>query len=163
MMGDSLEQQMLVEARAEVSQADQKASILLAALGIGFGVILAAQLERKWDAVTYLSPTGASLWWIGAVSAGLSVAAAALAIWPRFTGKDVRKGVTYWGHVATFRNVQALSVALDGQAIQTRARTRHQLLRLAKLVRLKYSLVRVALALAALAGALLAVAAIVVR
>lgn len=42
-------QRMFEEARADVTHADQKASVLLAALGIGFGAVLGGQLSAGWD------------------------------------------------------------------------------------------------------------------
>src|SRR5664279_417920 len=64
-------QRMLEEARADVIHADQKASVLLAALGIGFGAVLGGQLADGWDSSS-LSRGGQSVWWAGVVVAVLS-------------------------------------------------------------------------------------------
>lgn len=45
---DRVEDELLAEARTEVGYADQKASIILAALGIGFSAFLAGTYASDW-------------------------------------------------------------------------------------------------------------------
>ena len=73
---DDIQETMLSEALAEVAIADTKASILLAALGIGFGSVFGGLLEGNWDPTTLRGPASI-LWLMGAVFALLSVGAAA--------------------------------------------------------------------------------------
>ena len=60
-----VEDVMLAEARAEVNAADQKASLVLAALGVGFGAVVGGLLARDWEP-SDLTGFGEVLWWIGA-------------------------------------------------------------------------------------------------
>lgn len=156
-------EQMLAEARDDVKHADQKASVLLAALGIGFGAVVAGQIEAGWDSAT-LTPHGQVLFWIGVVAAIVSVGSCALAVWPRYSVDDSPLyGITYWGHVAAFKRLSELEDALDEQDGPDERRTRHQLWRVSKLVLVKYRYVRCALAAGAASGLLLCFATVVVR
>lgn len=136
----NLEIQMLNEARAEVALADNKASVILAAAGIGFGAVLGGLLSGDWRPSNYTTE-GQVLWWIGAVSAFGVVAFSAAAMWPRFTTKSEDSLVTYWGHVARYTTLPDFEAAVQ-ESEPSRARTRHQLWRLARIVRKKYCLVR---------------------
>lgn len=154
---------MLEEARADVVHADQKSSLLLAALGVGFGAVLGGQLEAGWDS-SVLSVPGQIVWWIGVVAAITAVALAALAIWPRYALTDQPEfGVTYWGHAAAFENPGALRDALKKQEITSLDRTTHQLFMLSRLVLRKYRYVRTSLILGGSAGLLLGAATILIR
>jgi hypothetical protein len=154
---------MLAEARADVVHADQKASLVLAALGIGFAAVLAGQLNGTFDPSRF-SIWGAVLWWIGVAAASTSVVLAGLAVWPRFRVDDSpRYGITYWGHIAAFRDLPELEAALDEQDATSSKRTRHQLWRLSILVHQKYSFVRAALAAAAVSVPLLVLGGMLVR
>jgi len=158
-------EQMLAEARDDVKHADQKASVILAALGIGFGVVLGGQLAGNFDSGTF-STCGQIFWWIGVVLASAAVASAGLAVWPRYKLDDSpTHGVTYWGHVAAFSDPTSLGHALRAQmkTVKVEDRTRHQLWQLSRLVLLKYRLVRAALVSGATAALLLALAAIVIK
>jgi len=156
-------QRMLEEAREDVKHADQKASVLLAALGIGFGAVVGGQLTAGWDSSS-LSACGQVVWWSGVVVAILAVAVSALAVWPRYKLDDRPKyGVTYWGHAAAFEDPHQLQAALDEQEVTSMARVSHQLWSLSRVVLKKYRFVRAALVLAGSSGLLLAIAAIIVR
>lgn len=152
---------MLAEARAEVGTADAKASLLLAALGVGFGALVGGLLASDWSPAK-LTTIGEVVWWFGAVAAATSIGFAAAAVWPRYVRTDVSAGVHYWGHVATFCRLQDLAQALDGRPNDGgRARTRHQLWRLSRLVSLKYACVRVAIAAAGVAVVLFVVSVLI--
>lgn len=152
---------MLAEARDDIKQADQKASVLLASLGVGFGAILGGQLAAGWSAASALSAAGQVVWWAGVVLAVSATASAAGAVWPRYRSTDWRVyGVAYWGHVASFSSVETLAAALESQPNDDVGRVTFQLFRISNVVRHKYVLVRLAIGLAAAAGLLLAVAAL---
>ncbi|WP_136709318.1 Pycsar system effector family protein [Agromyces sp. H66] len=153
---------MLAESRAEVVQADQKASMLLAALGIGFGLVLSGQLAGDWDP-SRLSVAGESAWWVGAAFAAASVVVAAAAVWPRYHADDLESGIAYWGHAASFDSAEEFKRAFTSRAMSSSDRINHQLWHLARLVNKKYSLVRWAMRLAAAAAAAIAVAVLVLR
>lgn len=143
----SVEIVVLAEARNEVGAADHKASMVLAVLGIGFGALLAGLLARDWSPAD-LDVLGRITWSVGAVLAGGSVAAAAAAVWPRFTVPPQTDDVYYWGHVAAFDTREALDEALDRRPPTLPDRTRHQLYELSHIVARKYHWVRVAMRLA---------------
>lgn len=151
---------MLAEARADVVFADQKASMVLAALGIGFGALIGGLLAGDWRP-SKLNGLGEAIWWAGAVAAVVSVASAACAVWPRYSTKEAPKEISYWGHVAHFDSVEGFIAALDETPVDHLHRTRHQLWRLSRIVRTKYRLVRGAIGSAAAAGALFLIAALV--
>lgn len=160
---DAVEQSMLAEARADVLHADQKASLILAALGVGFAAILAGQLNGSFEPARF-SIIGAILWWAGVTAASVSVALAGMAVWPRFQVDDrPRYGITYWGHIAAFQELSELEEALDEQDVTSTTRTRHQLWRLSILVHRKYVCVRAALAAAAISVPLLVLGGMLVR
>lgn len=79
----ALEDVILAEARTEISYADNKASTLLAALGIGFGAFLGGLFVSDWRP-TDLESWGEASW---CVASALSVAAVGLA-----AGKDEALG-----------------------------------------------------------------------
>jgi hypothetical protein len=154
---------MLKEARDDVAHADQKAGLLLAALGVGFGAILGGQLAGDLDPATF-SLAGQILWWAGVVLAVGSVISAALAVWPRYILDDSpRFGITYWGHIAVFDELADLDRALDADATTSGSRIRHQLWRISRLLLWKYRFVRSALVCGGVAAALIAVAASFIR
>lgn len=156
-------QRMLDEARADVVHADQKSSLLLAALGVGFGAVVGGQLSAGWDS-SRLSCLGQLVWWVGVVASILAVGMAACAIWPRYVLTDRPEfGVTFWGHAAAFSDPGKLKVALKGQEVKSLDRTTHQLFMLSRLVLKKYRFVRASLILAGSAGVLLGAATILIR
>jgi len=156
-------EQMLVEARDDIKHADQKASVLLAALGIGFAAIIGGQLSAEWDSNS-LTGGAQIVFWIGVGSAIASVGASALAVWPRYQLDDSPLyGVTYWGHIAAFKRLTDLEEVLDAQDGPNERRTRHQLWRVSQLVLKKYRYVRLSLIFGALAGVLLGLATVVIR
>lgn len=155
--------QMLAEARDDVKHADQKASVILAALGIGFGAVLGSQLAGSFDS-GILSCAGQIVWWAGVLVAVASVAVAAFAVWPRYNLEDSpQHGITYWGHIAAFKELSDFEKALEHADTTSEHRTNHQLWRLSRLVLLKYRLVRTALTLGAVSALALGAAAIVIR
>lgn len=155
--------QMLVETRDDVKHADQKASLILAALGIGFGAVLGGQLAGDFDSSAF-SCAGQVVWWTGVLLAVGSVALAVLAVWPRFNLDDSPLyGITYWGHIAAFEQLRDFEKALEEADTTSERRAAHQVWRLSRLVLLKYRLVRGSLVLGSIAGMALGLAAIVIR
>ncbi|MEU4387752.1 Pycsar system effector family protein [Promicromonospora sp. NPDC023805] len=147
---------MLQEARDEVISADQKASVILAVLGLGFGAALSGLVAGEWHP-DELAPWSQAMWWSGLAAGALAVYFAGSAVWPRYTSADVNDGVHYWGHAARFTTLTALNEALTAQRIDHVARTRHQLWRLSHVVARKFRRIRLAMGFA-VAGAILALA-----
>jgi hypothetical protein len=143
-----VELSILAEARNEVGAADHKASMVLAVLGIGFGALLAGLLARDWSPAD-LEPLGRACWVVAVLLAGGSVAAAAAAVWPRFTVPPASEHVYYWGHVAAYESRAELEATLAAHPPTLPARTRHQLFELSHIVARKYHWVRVAMRLSA--------------
>lgn len=147
---------MLQEARDEVISADQKASVILAVLGLGFGATLSGVVAGEWHP-SRLPPWSQVMWWSGLAAGALAVYFAGSAVWPRYTSADVSSGVHYWGHAAEFSSLTGLAEALDGQQIDIVARTRHQFWRLSHVVARKFHRIRLAMGFG-VTGAILALA-----
>jgi len=133
--------QMLQEARSDVQAADQKASILLAAAGIGIGALLGGLLSGEWNPAL-LGCAASVLWWYGATSLAIAVVSAGAAVWPRIGRGRLEDPVYYWGQVATYPNLEILNAALDVFPPDPVSRTRHQLFNLSKIVSRKYRLIQ---------------------
>ncbi|WP_148046301.1 Pycsar system effector family protein [Halostreptopolyspora alba] len=73
---------LLGDARREVAQADQKASILLAAVGVVVSVYLGALLEQKWTPAELARPWR-WLWWGGGAAFGAAMLMFAMVVFPR--------------------------------------------------------------------------------
>jgi hypothetical protein len=141
------EQAILEEARTEVSYADHKASMVLAALGIGFGAVLGGLLAGDWSP-SNLPGWGEVLWWTGAALATASVTSAATAVWPRYRPTRQEEPVAYWAHVARFSSYEELCRHLDRHPSPAADRTRRQMWEISLIVTKKYRYVRAAFVLA---------------
>jgi hypothetical protein len=130
---DHVQENMLSEALAEVAIADTKASILLAALGIGFGSVFGGFLEGDWDP-TLLGRAASVFWWLGAVLALCSVGTAAYSLWPRYRRNRRPAEAYYWGHVAGFENIQDLVASLETSTVTGIERVQHQLWHVSRVV-----------------------------
>lgn len=144
---NSIEEDLLAEARTEVVHADHKASLVLAALGIGFSAFLAGLLASNWDP-SMLDEFGEVLWWSGAASALGAVATAALAVWPRTGNRKLDRPIYYWGQAARFDSVESLAKRLDEEPPDRRRRVRDQLWHVSRLVSKKYQWIRWSIGLA---------------
>jgi hypothetical protein len=148
-----VEEAMLAEAREDISYADHKASMVLAALGIGFSALLGGLFASSWrpnDLVSW----GEVAWWIGGACALASVIFAGLAVWPRVGSKTPSDDVYYWGDVRRYASVKALTEHLDKAPVDVIARTRNQLWVISEIVDRKYLMIRRAMALGLAAIAL---------
>ncbi|GAA3842032.1 hypothetical protein GCM10023083_86210 [Streptomyces phyllanthi] len=76
-------ERLLADLRAEISGADSKASVLVAALGMTAGVFSGLLAGRNWTPDSKSTP-GASLWWAGTGSLALSLFSLLLAVLPRY-------------------------------------------------------------------------------
>ncbi|GAB4085477.1 hypothetical protein GCM10028784_21070 [Myceligenerans cantabricum] len=131
--------------------ADQKASVILAVLGIGLGVVLSGLVEGTWRP-SDLPLWARCTWWAGMGAGAIAAYFAGSAVWPRYRQSDVTDGIRYWGHVAQFDTLPEIEAALDRSAVPLQERTRHQLWRLSHVVVRKFLNVRRAMASAATAG-----------
>jgi MFS family permease len=131
-----LAEQILTESREELTRADGKASLLLAAIAIGVSAIAGAILQGAWSPYSLQSPWEA-VWWGGVVAAGGALVAFALAIWPKLKHKS-GGGVTYFGDVVRLKTVDALRRELANSAADPAERSVTQLHVIARRVKRKY-------------------------
>jgi MFS family permease len=151
-----LAQTLLVESREELTRADGKASILLAALGIGISAILAAILAGDWSPFKLDQPYQ-RIWWVGSGFAAVAFFCLCAAVYPKVKAK----GVTYFGDVAALKTVDELRAALKRSETDPAERSATQLHVIARLVDRKYRYIRFGLialgiAIALMLGAVLA-------
>ncbi|WP_214467689.1 Pycsar system effector family protein [Microbacterium flavescens] len=158
---DALAARMLDEVTSEIAHADEKASLLIGSLGIAFTIVLSGLLGGDWTTET-LSSAGLVMWIAGAVAAIASVAAAALAVWPRLTPAPADGVIAFWAHVRGYRSHRALMAAMAEHAIPEPERTYQQLFVLSAVVQRKYRCIRWAMALAGVAAVLVAIASLLV-
>lgn len=160
-MGDEagVEATMLAEARVEVSYADHKASMVLAALGIGFGAVLGGLLAGDWEPAD--QGDGTAAWWIAAALAFGAVVTAGAAVWPRYPRRP-GKNLDYWGDIARLPTYEMFVRRLSDEGLSDVERTRRQLWTLSQIVATKYLLIRVSLSAAALAVIAFGVSALMV-
>lgn len=141
-----VEEAMLAEARADIGYADHKASMVLAALGIGFSALLGGLFASDWRP-TKLRSWGEVSWWFGAASALASVILAGLAVWPRIGSRTPSDDVYYWGDVSQFASVDDLASHLNEKPVDDISRTRNQLWVISGIVMRKYVMIRRAMTL----------------
>lgn len=149
---------MLHEAREDVANADQKASTVLAGLGVGVGAVIGGFLAGDWRPTALATPA-MILWWAGTLAVFAAMVCAACAVWPRYDGRDKSGGVHSWAHVASYKSFADFSEALDHT--ERFSRTRHQVWEISKIVETKCRLVRWAMALAGMTFVLIAASLII--
>ena len=151
------EREMLSEARSEVGFADHKASMVLAALSIGFSAFLGGVIASDWEPSDF-GTLAATAWWLGALFAAAAVGLAAAAVWPRTGDRSGEGSIYFWGQAAEEASVDELSQRLDDHPVDPTARVRNQLFALSKIVRRKYRYVRLAMLSTGVAGVLFGLA-----
>lgn len=142
---DDVEQLMLAEAREDLAKADHKASLVLAALGVGVGAVVGGILASDWKP-TQLLGAGEVLWWLGTALFGAGAACAGAAVWPRYDSADASAGIYYWAHVASFSSLSSFTAGLDSNMPSLESRTRNQLWSISRIVGTKYRLIRFSIA-----------------
>lgn len=150
---------LLAESREELTRADGKASLLLAALGLGISAILAAILAGDWKPFELEQPYQGA-WWMGSGFAGASFFCLCAAVYPKVKHRRAAKGVTYFGDVAALKTADALREALKRSETDPAERSVTQLHVVARLVGRKYRYIRLGLislgvAIALMLGAVL--------
>lgn len=151
--------QVLDETREEVSRADTKASIVLAAAGVVVGILLTgfasgdvSLQDQRW----YVGV----LVWIAGVTLVAGVAVLGSAVYPRTKGAE--PGHARWfGEIAQFGgDEEALADAITADSAAGQKRDVHQVRALAAIVRRKYMLTKVGMWLLGVGLALAGVAAL---
>ncbi len=133
-------ERLLREAREELVRAENKASLLLTASGVGVGALMAALLSKSW------TPTGMTgvaqiSWWLGIIFLTGSLSLLGFAIYPRTTAgkRQVVDGVAYYGDVVQVGRA-GLSEALRNTA--TEEALTDQLFNVSEIVVSKYNAIR---------------------
>ncbi|MDT0465309.1 Pycsar system effector family protein [Streptomyces gibsoniae] len=119
-------ERLLTELRAEISRADSKASVLVAALGMTAGVFSGLLAGRQWTPAA-LSGAGTVLWWAGAVCLALSLFALLLAVLPRYRSGTWTPGLplSYFGDIQqAVRHGHLESALADTERLPTAGLTR---------------------------------------
>ncbi|GAB1819556.1 Pycsar system effector family protein [Herbidospora sp. RD11066] len=150
---------LLTETREEAGRADLKASILLAASGVAISALLGALIAGSWtpsrlDGVAFL-------WWLVGLLGATSVATFVAAIYPRELRSRDPDGIAFFGDAAALGSVERISVAVEIAARNHLALLSDQILVMARIVTLKYRLIKVGIWLLACATLCWAATAIV--
>lgn len=133
---------LLERTRAELSLADNKASILLAGTLAGAGGASAAVGSAGWSLSS--QPTYSEvLFWLLVLAAAASLSFSGAAIYPRFAGlrgKAIRTG--YFGDVARYASATEFSETLKSGVISPDNEWDDQIWQLSNIIIRKYTLVR---------------------
>lgn len=143
---------ILREAREELARADGKASILLAAIGVVLGAILAAILGGSWHP-SHLHDNIEWLWWIGTVTGFIGAAAFGVAIFPRTKYRYQRRLgiVAYFGDVVGLSS-DDLKQGLADTAKDSDAAVLDQVMAISSVVDTKYRAIQVGMLCTGLAA-----------
>jgi hypothetical protein len=133
---------LLEDTREELTRADYKAGLLLAATGVVVGALLAGLISRSWTPFE-LDARVSWLWWAGVSFAGLGMYSIASAVYPRIHRRGVPhpQSPAYFGDVAAYDNVGAFRQAIE-QVPNERERLIDQTFLLSHVVQRKYILLR---------------------
>lgn len=134
---------LLTNARAEIDRADAKASILLAASGVGAGAVLAGLIAGTWTPLR-LQPAAQWLWWAGAAGAAAGICCLAWVVYPREPRRETQPpwAVGFHGDVLAFRTTPQLMTALSRSAEASLEQVADQLRQVSRIVHVKYRLIR---------------------
>lgn len=136
---------LLGAAREDLARADGKCALLLAAVGVVVGALLAAVMGGDWSPNS-LDARVAWLWWIGAVASMLAVVALGYGVYPRFQTHYPKKPdrIGYFADAAALTRDE-LRQALDHAPELDAEWLTDQLHAVSRIVRKKYWAIRVAL------------------
>jgi len=133
---------LLADTREELTRADSKASLLLAAVGVILGALIAGLAGSNWTPLA-LDSRIQWAWWLGVAAAVAGVLSIAASVYPRiFQPRIPHPGVpAYYGDVAACRSVEAFRNAIGNVPIP-KDRLINQAFVLARIVQRKYVLLR---------------------
>jgi len=142
---DSVGELMLDEARADLSHADNKAGLLLAAYGVAIAALLAGFVAGDFTP-TKLTALPRFLWWIGSAALTLAIALAGAAVYPRLKRDKRPEGAYFWGDVALLDSPDETAEVLSRMTPDSASsRTADQLWFVSRSVRNKYRLIQVSI------------------
>ena len=150
---------LLKETREELERIDLKASILLSVCSLALAALVHTAAYLHWDP----RELAGFQWflWSGMAVSGASLVALAAAVWPRLGQGE--EGITYFGHVARFKELEELSSAIDREVSSDPSRTDHaakRLLAMSRIILEKYRYIRWGMGLFGVSALLCTVAAI---
>ena len=129
----------LTEAREELARADGKASILLAATGVGLGAVLGGALSAQWTPAQLRDPWSL-IWLAGFASILAGIACLVMAVYPRWKrGADDEAKIYFFGHAAKMKDRAEIEAAIRKTAEQPLLRTSDQLMHISPIIERKYS------------------------
>lgn len=136
---------LLSEARDELVRADNKASILLAILGVALSAVVAGVMTVSWSPGKLAVPWSV-MWAIGAAAVLVSVASLVAAVYPRTErGRDDEPGIYYFRDVTRIRTRDQLQSRIEATTPNPLGRLVDQLWAVSGVVNRKYTLIRVAI------------------
>lgn len=151
---------LLEDTREELTRADAKAGLLLAATGVVAGALLAGLLSRSWTPLD-LDVRISWLWWVGVSFAGFGMFSIASAVYPRIhrRGAPHPHSPAYYGDVAAYDDIGTFRRAIE-QVPNELERLMDQTFLLSHVVKQKYALLRrglrcLLIAIVACAGAVI--------
>ena len=151
---DTYATELLSDTREELTRADSKAQLLLAATGVAVGALLAGFIRDGWQP-SELDDRVEWLWWLGVVAAGVGITSLGSAVYPRTRrrrGESVATSVGYYADVVTFAGATELRAAIAAAAGDAGSWNANQLLQVSRIVATKYRLIRVGMWSLAIAG-----------
>jgi hypothetical protein len=133
---------LLTDARDELNRADSKASLMLAAIGVIIGALIAGLAGSKWTPMT-LDASAQAVWWAGVAAAAAGVFWIAASVYPHIQQAKTPhpRSPAYYGDVATYEDVDAFRDAI-GQAPGATERLINQTYVISRIVQWKYVLLR---------------------
>lgn len=133
---------LLDDTREELTRADSKAALLLAAAGVIVGALIAGLLNGRWTP-SELDNRVEWVWWVGVAAAASGILSIAAAIYPRIRRRGApRPGVpTYYGDIAAYENIDSFRLAIEGTS-NSQKRLIDQVYVVSKIVQRKYVLLR---------------------
>lgn len=133
---------LLTDTREELTRADSKAALLLAATGVAVGALLAGFLGGKWTPFD-LDHRVEWLWWVGVGSSAAGIFSIAAAVYPRIgrRGAPHPEVPAYYGDVAECKDIEMFREAI-AQAPSPQKRLIDQTFQVSRIVQRKYVLLR---------------------
>lgn len=136
-------QSLLLHTREELTRADGKASLLLAAIGVIAGTVVAALISSDWNPEN-LAKCLQWFWWLGASLGLFGVASLGFSVYPRtsYRREDSPQIISYFGDVVKtqpedLERLLAQTASMKGKA------TIDQLISISAIVDKKYRAIQI--------------------
>ncbi|MFG2638213.1 Pycsar system effector family protein [Streptomyces sp. NPDC048362] len=137
--GLALSQSLLTETREELAKADQKANLLLAALGVAAAALIGAFASAQISPLDF-PVLAQTIFWAGCAAASVALIVLGMAVYPN-SGTGAQGRIYYFGDVEK-NQIPEGQIATLIQAANHTERNVQQFVVLAKSVIRKYKLIR---------------------